>query len=243
MNGLGKAKALVYTEVNSDKPECGPLSFRLPKKIGLVADSHSELEMLEAAVELLSARGAGTLVHLGDICDSLRLDLLEASIRLIRKLGMHAVKGNNDFILENLLIGRPPELSEGAGPLIEFLKQLPMKIEWDGICFAHSLPFDSLRAFYEPIDVGSIDRAREVFQLTQHRVLFCGHSHQPILFRISGDKVSREQVPTEKPLILNPEERYIHVTGAVSEGECTLFDTEAWSLERIRISSRLSSKV
>jgi len=217
-------------------PERETLAANLPRKIGLIADSHSKLEKLEAAVHLLNARGATALVHLGDICDSLRLDLLESSIELIEKYGMHAVKGNNDFILENLLTGRPAELSDGTGPLVAFLQQLPMKIVWNGICFAHSLPFDFLRAFYEPIDVGSIDRAAEVFRLTRHRILFCGHSHQPILFRISAGTVSREQVPQATPLILDPEDRYIHVTGAVSEGECALFDTDTWSLERLRIS-------
>ena len=81
----------------------------LPKKIGLLADSHSELAAMEAAIQELHRRGATTLVHLGDICDSLRLDLLEASIRMIRKHRIMAVKGNNDFLLENLLLGQPPE--------------------------------------------------------------------------------------------------------------------------------------
>jgi predicted phosphodiesterase len=207
----------------------------LPAKIGLLADSHSDLKGLKTAVRLLRDRGASALVHLGDICDSLRLDLLESFVGVVRKHEIHSVKGNNDFILENLLAGRPPEMWSGCEPLLGFLQGLPMKIVWGEICFAHSLPFDYLRAFYEPIDVGTVHRARDVFQTTPYRILFCGHSHQPVLFKASGDDISREQVPADLIVPLDPRERYIHVTGAVSEGECALFDTVAWTLMRLRI--------
>lgn len=207
----------------------------LPKRIGLVADSHDCLEALDRAVRLLEARGAESLVHLGDICDSLRLDLLEDSVRLIRKHRLLAVKGNNDFMLENLLRCQPPEGKALYERLGSFLEELPMKIVWDGLCFAHSLPFDHLRSFYEPIDVGTTDRAREIFNLTRHRILFCGHSHRSVLFRLAGERVSREPIPTGGSVALNPEERYIIVTGSVLEGECALFDAASWRLESIVI--------
>jgi len=168
----------------------------LPKRIGLVADSHDQLEALATAVRILEERGAETLVHLGDICDSLRLDLLEDSVRLLRKHRMLVVKGNNDFMLENLLRCQPPEKKGPFDHLAAFLADLPMRIIWDGLCFAHSLPFDHLRSFYEPIDVGTTRRAEDIFRLTPHRILFCGHSHRSVLFRLSGDKVSRENFRT-----------------------------------------------
>lgn len=211
------------------------LTIPLPRKIGLLADSHSDLVALETAVKLLLTRGAEGLVHLGDLCDSLRLDLLDAFIRLIRRHGIYAVKGNNDFSLETLLAGRPPELRKPNDHRLVFLRDLPMKIVWGPLCFAHSLPFDFLRAFYEPIDLGTVHRAREVFQATTYRIIFCGHSHRPVLFRGSSETVFREHIPSSKPLFLDPVQRYIHVTGAVCEGECALFDTESWVLERIGI--------
>jgi hypothetical protein len=33
-----------------------------------------------------------------------------------------------------------------------FLKSLPMTLVSDGLCFTHSLPYDSVRSFYEPVD-------------------------------------------------------------------------------------------
>jgi len=202
-----------------------------------VADSHDRLASLSTAVRILEERGAEALVHLGDICDSLRLDLLEDSIRLLRKHRMLVVKGNNDFMLENLLRCQPPENEGRFDHLAAFLRGLPMKIVWDGVCFAHSLPFDHLRSFYEPIDVGSTERAEDVFRLTPHRILFCGHSHRSVMFRQSGGKTSRETFPAGQPIALDREERYIIVTGSVLEGECAIFDVASWSLENIRIPS------
>jgi hypothetical protein len=207
----------------------------LPKRIGLVADSHDRLESLSKAIGILEERGAEALVHLGDICDSLRLDLLEDSVRLLRKHRMLVVKGNNDFMLENLLRCQPPENEGRFDHLAAFLRELPMKIVWDGVCFAHSLPFDHLRSFYEPIDMGSTERAEEIFRLTNHRILFCGHSHRSVLFRLSDGAVSRESLPDEQPISLDRQERYIIVTGSVLEGECAFFDVDAWSVENIRI--------
>ncbi len=207
----------------------------LPKRIGLVADSHDRLEALATAVRILEERAADSLVHLGDICDSLRLDLLEDSVRLLRRHRMLVVKGNNDFMLENLLRCQPPDNLGRFDHLATFLGELPMRIVWDGICFAHSLPFDHLRSFYEPIDMGTTQRAEEIFRLTPHRILFCGHSHRSVLFRLSGDKVSRENFPPGQPLSLDRKERYIIVTGSVMEGECALFDVGSWSVEGLRI--------
>ena len=207
----------------------------LPKRIGLVADSPDRLEALATAVRVLEERGADSLVHLGDICDSLRLDLLEDSVRLLRRHRMLVVKGNNDFMLENLLRCQPPDNLDRFDHLAAFLGDLPMRIVWDGICFAHSLPFDHLRSFYEPIDIGTTQRAEEIFRLTSHRILFCGHSHRSVLFRLSGGKVFRESFPAGQPLDLDREERYITVTGSVMEGECALFDVASWSVEGLRI--------
>ena len=204
-------------------------------RIVLISDSHEDLNSFRSAIRILKERGAETLVHLGDLGDSLHLHLLDEAIRLIRQEHILAVKGNNDFILENLLLGQPQGPVPGSDQMLDFLRDLPMKITWNGICFAHSLPFESLRAFYEPIDIGSSQRAEEVFHLTDHRVLFCGHSHRPVLLHWPDGKTSRKPIPGDAPLFLNPEDRYIIVTGSVLEGECALFDASTWSLERIRI--------
>lgn len=207
----------------------------LPKRIGILADSHDRLDALKRAVRLLEDRGADRLVHVGDLCDSLRLDLLDAAVRLVTDHRILAVKGNNDFMLETLLINRHTSPDPLAESLVAFLQALPMYIQWQGLCFAHSLPFEALRSFYEPIDNGSTRMAREVFRMTSHRLLFCGHSHRPTLFRWDGKKAHREGPPPIGASSLDARHRHIVVTGAVVESECVLFDTEGWILERLRI--------
>ena len=71
--------------------------------IGLIADSHGNLEATAEAIRILKGRGAGMLVHLGDFCDSIRRDRTAAMIRLLRENGVLAVKGNNDFSVERML--------------------------------------------------------------------------------------------------------------------------------------------
>ncbi|MCX5837066.1 MAG: metallophosphoesterase family protein [Deltaproteobacteria bacterium] len=204
------------------------------KRIGIIADSHGNLEATAEAILLLKGRGAGLLIHLGDFCDSIRHDRAAAMIDLLREKGVLAVKGNNDFLVENRLADarRPPD-AEGKN-MLAFLRDVPVVRTQGDIRFAHSLPFDTLRAFYEPIDTGDTRRAEKLFAEADFRILFCGHAHLPILFRKADGRVTREAVPAGRPTALERTERYIFVVGAASDGECALFDDEAGTYERLR---------
>ena len=216
--------------------------------IGLIADSHGNLDATAEAIRLLKGRGAGTLFHLGDFCDSVHRDRTGAMIRLLRENKVLAVKGNNDFFVESALTDdwRPPDLKEE--PAIAFLKSVPFTRTLNGLLFAHSLPYDSLRSFYEPIDTGTTQRAERLFAETDFRLLFCGHSHLPILFRKAGSQVTREQVlPGDRRVLLtagetphtkktdDPPDRFIVIVGAANDGECAFYDRESGIYERIRI--------
>jgi predicted phosphodiesterase len=204
------------------------------KRIGIIADSHGNLEATTEAIRLLKERGAGILIHLGDFCDSIHHDGAASMIDLLLEHDVLAVKGNNDFLVENRLADtrRPPD-AEGE-KMLAFLHDAPVVRTRGDIRFAHSLPFDTRRAFYEPIDTGNARRAEELFNEADFRILFCGHSHVPILFRKSDGRVTREAVPTERPIILERVARYIFVVGAAADGECALYDEEAGTYERLR---------
>jgi predicted phosphodiesterase len=205
-----------------------------PKRIGIIADSHGNLTATAKAIRLLKGRGACVLVHLGDFCDSVRHDRAAAMVDLLLEHGVLAVKGNNDFLVENMLAEarRTPD-AEGV-KVSAFLRNAPVVRTRGDVRFAHSLPFDTLRAFYEPIDTGNTRRAEELFAEADFRILFCGHSHLPILFRKSDGRVTREAVPAGRPLELERTARYIFVAGAVSDGECALYDEESGAYERLR---------
>src|SRR5512138_2766384 len=93
------------------------------KRIGLIADSHADLEATAEAIRLLKGRGADLVVHLGDFCDSVRHARTAAMIALLREQDLLAVKGNNDFRVENMLADdrRPPDAGEAN--LLSFLRE------------------------------------------------------------------------------------------------------------------------
>jgi hypothetical protein len=169
-------------------------------------------------------------------------------IRLLRENSVLAVKGNNDFFVESVLTDERRSPDPEGEPAIAFLKTVPVTRTLDGLLFAHSLPFDTLRSFYEPIDTGSTQRAERLFAETDFRLLFCGHSHLPIIFRKSGSRVTREQSPPREKRVLGTtgdaphtgensgaEDRFIVVVGAADDGECALYNREAGGYERLRI--------
>jgi len=186
--------------------------------IGLIADSHGNLEATAEAIRILKGRGAGTLVHLGDFCDSILHDRTVAMIRLLRENNVLAVKGNNDFSVERMLDDDRRGLDSAGEPTIAYLRTLPFTRALNGLLFAHSLPYDSLRSFYEPIDTGNTQRAARLFAESDFRRLFCGHSHIPILFRMAGESVTREQVPPGEKILQDAGDRFIMIVGAADEG-------------------------
>jgi predicted phosphodiesterase len=204
------------------------------KRIGIMADSHGHRAATAAAIRLLKGRGADILIHLGDFCDSIHHDRAAEMVDLLLEHGVLAVKGNNDFLVEKMLADerRPPD-AEGK-KMLAFLRDVPVLRVRGDIRFSHSLPFDTLRAFYEPIDTGNTRRAEELFAEADFRILFCGHSHLPILFRKATGRVTREAIPAGRPLELERVARYIFVAGAAADGECALYDEQAGTYERLR---------
>jgi len=216
--------------------------------IGLIADSHGNLEATQQAIRLLKGLGADTLIHLGDFCDSIHHDRTATMIALLEEHGVLTVKGNNDFLVENMLADARRSLDPEGQRTLAFLRDVPVTRTLNGLSFAHSLPFDSLRSFYEPIDTGDTQRAARLFAETDFQLLFCGHSHLPIIFRKSGSRVTREQSPPREKRVLaaagdaphtgedsGAEDRFIVVVGAADDGECALYNRQAGGYERLRI--------
>ena len=100
-----------------------PLSFQ--QKIGIMADSHGDPESIDKGAVFLKQQDCTKLIHLGDICDSNRFDTADACVDRVRKLGIAAVKGNNDHTLDSRCQGekkyRPPArntlVSGGSAPV------------------------------------------------------------------------------------------------------------------------------
>jgi uncharacterized protein len=120
-------------------------------KIGIVSDSHGRIENVEKALSILSKKGAQTVIHCGDIDDSL-------TVRLFTGWDAHFVFGNCDHEHEGLKkaireIGA--ELHDPFGIL---------EIEGHKLGFTH----------------GHLDSPmRHLKQRGDLQYLFYGHTHQP----------------------------------------------------------------
>jgi putative phosphoesterase len=208
------------------------------RRLGLLSDSHGNLEATEKAIDILMNQDCDQVIHLGDFCDTNRREHTKDICRLFLQRKVIAVKGNNDFLIELSLSNLTGKEYTDQRWIYEFLKEVPLNIVVNDICFAHSFPFNYLRAFYEPIDVGSSERASLLFGQMSHRILFCGHSHTPAFFHLRApNQVDREVAPLRQKLSLDPADRYIFIVGSADDGECAVFDAERSTYERINIRS------
>ncbi len=206
--------------------------------IGIIADSHSRPEPFRSACETLLNRGAEIIVHLGDFLDSECLDNTEEIISIIEYYDVCPVIGNNEVSVLKL-ISSDESLSGDRllSSCREFLMSLPIIRNHNGICFCHSLPHDNIRSLYEPVDTGTTDMAGLIFSTTSYRIIFCGHSHKPVIFSLKNHErnVSRKSIGSNDVIRLKNDNRYIIVAGANYEGICGLLDLIDFTYEIIRI--------
>lgn len=205
-----------------------------PQRIGLMADSHGDLPLLQRAIDLLQAEGTDLLVHLGDFCDSLQPGALSEIFAILQNKGVRAVRGNNEHALERMLSTGGND--KDADPADLFLRSLPFHRTMGNITFAHSFPGDDPRSLYEPIDAGGTHRAASLFRETSQRILFAGHSHRPVIFRWRQNRVTRGEIRSGESVPLPRDERAIVIVGALEKGECGIYDLKSDTYESKKIS-------
>lgn len=215
--------------------QTNPLS-RL-ERIGLLADSHGNQLSIAKGIARLNEFGVEALIHLGDVFDSVENDNLYEIWETIIQHKFLAVKGNNDFQVENRLSnGYDFDLSlVKKHKILSFIQNMPMRFVDNDICYTHSLPFDSIRSFYEPVDNGDTDRAAQLFAETSYKIMFCGHSHSSILFRYAAGHVTRELIHSDETIFFSNSERYIVIVGSSDNGECGIFDKGRRTYQRLGI--------
>lgn len=212
-----------------------PKIFDRSKIVGLLADSHGNIDSIKQAINRLREFSFHGLIHLGDIYDSIKNDNLYEIYKIISQNNFLTVKGNNDYQIEKLLNnGHSFDLPLAEkNKILSFLSCMPMRRVADGICFTHSLPFKSIRSFYEPVDTGTTQRAEQLFEQTFYKVIFCGHSHSSVLFRWRAGTVTRELITPNEVILFNSSERYIVIVGASDNGECGIFDKDQMTYQRV----------
>jgi len=201
----------------------------LPGPIGLMADSHGRNDLLTRTILTLQSLQARTIIHLGDICDSLEPKALEEAVKILRDHDVKAVKGNNEYAI---LTSHNGSRRDALSPEVhEFLSGLPYTITSETICFAHSAPFDWPAATSWPItDSHPFVNLDDIVTCS---ILFRGHSHTPSILEVDGPNTRRLPAEAGMKTMLSRSARYVVTIGAVQEGSFALFrpdEHEIWFL-------------
>ena len=204
-------------------------------KIAVISDIHSNLHALKAALTAIEERGADAIYCLGDVV-GYGADAA-ACVDLVRERCAGSVRGNHDeaVALERGLDVIPRDAREAAihnrrqlsSDQIEYLSDLPLMLEADGLTFVHASP-QAPQAWQR---LSSFMLVKEQFSHFETDICFVGHTH------IAGVVADRVGV-----LSVRPGHRYLVNAGSVGQPRdddprlsFALFDTEAVSCEIVRM--------
>ncbi len=192
-------------------------------RFAILTDIHANREAFAAVLEDAQARGAERFVLLGDIvgygpdpdwcCDR--------AVQLVAD-GALCIRGNHD----NAAAGSPEPMSGLArramdwtkthlsSPHREFLAQLPLTATEGDMLFVHGSANEPEAFCY----VTSDTRAAPSFRATEARLIFCGHTHVPLLASRDASGVVRQQeFKANLPIPLLRSRRWLAVVGAVGQ--------------------------
>lgn len=123
-------------------------------KLGVISDSHDNLNMIKKVVNILNKENIDFLIHCGDIISPFISTVFEGLDEKIKNGNFYGVFGNNDgdllYLIEKLgkicklssneaildLAGKKIYVSHGPDPLV--IKSLAKSGEFDIICTGHT---------------------------------------------------------------------------------------------------------
>jgi predicted phosphodiesterase len=161
----------------------------MSERIGLFADLHSNLEAFEACMARAEELGVTRMVFLGDIVgyNADPIAVIEKVAALIEAKKAIAVVGNHD---EAIFKDYRNQMNASANAAIEwtktqlqdshvqFLKELPLVIKEDKICYVHA-------SAHNPSDWNYITDSMSACRCVQNSgksYTFVGHAHEQALF-------------------------------------------------------------
>ena len=199
--------------------------------IGIMADSHGNNELLLRAIATLKSMGAGSLIHLGDMCDSLSPHLIEETLAIMKKHGVEGVWGNNECTM--IQDCRTAHHENGSPDVIGLLDELPYTIRSGSLLFTHSIPMDHPVATKRPISefMNLVMRDGDI----PFSLLFRGHFHKPSILEIGEGSVKKIPAATGREIPLERNGQYVITVGAIENASCALFLPEGYSIRFIAI--------
>lgn len=221
----------VFSRVGSQRK---PARNTASVKIAVISDIHSNLQALEAALQVVEQLAADEVYCLGDVV-GYGADAATC-VDLVRGHVSGCVRGNHDeaVALERGVKVIPKDAQTAArhnrkqlsDDQLDYLASLPLTLVEHGLTFAHATPQDP-QAWMR---LDSFMRVKEQFNHFSTDACFVGHTHIP---GVVSDRLG----------VLNVRRGYRFLINAGSVGQprdedprlsLAIFDTEAFSCEIIR---------
>lgn len=202
-----------------------PFHRQLPDlKIAFITDLHANREAVEAVLEHASAQRVDRRVFLGDyvgygadpvwVVDMLRQQVREGAV---------AVRGNHDMAVAEApsphMVPTARQVvawtrAQMQPELIEFLQGLPMQHREDDRLYVHANAFNPEGWAY----IRTRADAVRSLQATACRYTFCGHSHEPMLYHLSGTGKAGDFVPTPQvPIPVPAHRQWLVIPGSAGQ--------------------------
>ena len=215
--------------------------------IALFTDIHGNREAFEACLADAGNRNIDRFVFLGDYVGygadpGFVLDTLRDFV----KRGAVALRGNHD----SAATGTAESMNSAAARAIawtrtqlsheqrDFLRQRPLTHREGDQLYVHASAAVPAAWDY----VVDADAASRSFAATDARLTLCGHTHVPLLFRLSANSRLAESEPAANAAIPCRDDRILAVIGAVGQPRdgnpdaCyAIFDAAAETLTYIRV--------
>ncbi|MBQ4266304.1 MAG: metallophosphoesterase [Clostridia bacterium] len=157
-------------------------------RIALIADVHSNLAALEAALKAIKKHEPDMILSLGD---QVNLGPCPREVlALLRAERVHCLHGNHERYILSAMAGNPGYAGAnfdvvrwGASMLSAQEITFPMTYELDGVTFCHALPQDDRFPVFDPQRAIPMLRDMHIDKPTH---IICGHGHNPTHIRMDN---------------------------------------------------------
>lgn len=222
-------------------------------RYGLIADVHSNLQALEAALEWIDERSVDAVYCLGDVVgyggDP------TACVEIVRERCAGTVRGNHDAAVVDASLREwfnphAREAIERQAELLDeraraWLAELPYTLELGPVAIAHS-GFADPEAFQY---VTAEKDARRELRATRARWNFLAHTHVPAAWRRTPDgEIQELTLPQRDDATLDQEGAYLVNPGSVGQprdgdprAACAVFDVSSATYRATRLDYDLAA--
>jgi predicted phosphodiesterase len=187
-----------------------------------MADSHGQVETILKTLAVLVDMNCRPIYHIGDVCDSARPETAAACLAPLRYYDVKIIKGNNDHTIVANHSGRVR--SPVSAEVLQYLKNLPVVLEYGRAILAHSLPFFKELGLSCMIGNMGTPEIMRILREFPDRIIFRGHSHAPEIAWLQKRQIVRRPLVAGEKCCLSDKFPCVVTCGALTCGYFMVWD-------------------